>query len=77
MSNKNVYFMILIFFSCLLINNCAKDVTKFEREYDIYGVDFCEHSKKNFLFTPYSYDGKYRSDGLVRFRVVVGAHRED
>lgn len=39
-------------------------------------IDFREYSKKDFLFTPEKYDGKYESVGLISFLIMPEAVKE-
>ncbi len=52
---------------------CERKITKIEKETSISGADFREYTKKGFLFTPYSYPGKYEPVGLVIFSIRSGA----
>jgi hypothetical protein len=38
----------------------------------VYGIDFSEYSKQEFLFTPYSYQSAYEPIGLVEIVLRAG-----
>ncbi len=56
-----------------MIVGCERKITRIEKETSISGADFREYTKKGFLFTPYSYNGKYEPVGLVIFSIKSGA----
>ncbi|MEE9431936.1 MAG: hypothetical protein V3V16_12890 [Melioribacteraceae bacterium] len=58
---------ILIFIIFMFISCQPAFVKEFQKQREVYGIDFREYSKKGFLFTPYQYDSNYEPIGLVRF----------
>lgn len=56
---------ILIIAVFIFIIGCAPTITEIPGQSVLYNVDLAKYSKKGFLFTPYNYDYKYQSIGLV------------
>lgn len=57
---------ISLFSLLLLLSGCVTCVVVPTNEnYSVYGYDFTKYSELNFLFTPESYNGKYKSCGLI------------
>lgn len=64
----SVFFRIVIFlFSCV---SGIKHITRIEQ---FVGIDFSSYTEKGFLFTPESYQGDYKSIGMVTYSITPEA----
>lgn len=71
---KKLYLLFIFSSIFLVCSSCAPGKPLIiPKEKHAYGVNFTNFSDKNFLFTPYKYEGKYESVGLVRFEIKSGA----
>ena len=63
-----------ILFFAVLISGCANNsITNIKREVSIAEIDFRKYSDAGFLMTPFMYQGKYESIGVVTATIFPSA----